>query len=282
MRIVIDDAGDVPGNLTEELDIAVVPINIRFGTEEYLSRVDMTHEQFYQKVAAVEAHNFPKTSQPTPYQFEQVFREILAGGEDKILTITVSDKLSGTYASAVAASRVLADEGTFHLFDSKSGSIAQGLMAVEAARMAREGAGYEVIYRRLIDMRESCSLYFLIDNLEYAVKGGRVSSVRGAMASFLNIKPIMTVADGLIVEASKVRTYKRAVTWMIDAAVADVGQRPVKLAVMHANKPDAAQELLKQARPRFKIAEEFLSEIAISVAINLGPGTVGLVVIPEP
>lgn len=281
MRVVTDDAGDVPADLIEELDIYVLPVNIMFGTEEYLSGITMNHDAFYAKTETVDDHNFPKTSQPTPYQFEQAFEEIVDSGETDILVITVSEKLSGTYASAVAAKNTIGERATVHLFDSQSGSAVQGLMVIEAARMARDGAEAETILARLKTMRDSFSVYFLIDSLEYAVKGGRVSSLRAGFAGLLNIKPIMTLKEGVIVEAGKVRTYKRAVNWMVDATAKDVSTQPVKLAVMHANSRKTGEALLESARPSLNVTEEFFIDMSIAVAINLGPGALGLVAIPE-
>jgi DegV family protein with EDD domain len=281
MRIVMDAAGDIPADLIEELNITVIPVNIMFGTEEFLSGIDIDHAAFYRKVQEVDNHNFPKTSQPTPYQFEQLYKQIIAEGEDEILTITVSEKLSGTYASAVAAARALEGQATFHLFDSRAGAAVQGLMVVEAARMARDGQDIDAILQRITEMRDNFSVYFLIDTLEYAVKGGRVSSLRGAMANILNIKPIMTLDEGLIVEAGKVRTYKKALDYIVNAIVRDVGDRPVRLAVMHAGQPEAGQALLEKARPLLNTSEELFMDMAIAVAINLGPGALGLVAMPE-
>lgn len=280
MHIVMDDAGDIPAGLAQSLGICIVPINIIFGTEQYLSGVTMDHAAFYEKTKTVDDHNFPKTSQPTPYQFEQAYRSLLAQGADEILTVTVSEKLSGTYASAVAAARTLAGQATFHLFDSTAGSGVQGLMAVEAARLARQGATTSHILGRLEQMRAQFSLYFLIDSLEYAVRGGRVSSLRSAVVSVLKIKPLMTVQDGLIVEAGRVRTYKRALDRMIQAVKAEIGEKRVTLAVAHGNRPEAGRQLLAQARPHFQVADAYLMDLAISVAVNLGPGALGLIAIP--
>ena len=165
MRIVMDDAGDVPADVAEKYNIIIVPINIMFGTEQFLSGISMDHDAFYEKVKTVGAHNFPKTSQPTPYQFAEIYKSILAEGESEVLTITVSEKLSGTYASAVAAGRELVGQGTFHLYDSQAGSAGQGLMAIEAARMAADGHDYAAIKARLDEMLQSQSIYFLIDSL---------------------------------------------------------------------------------------------------------------------
>ena len=281
MRVIIDDAGDIPADLADELDIRIIPVNIMFGTEEFLSHVTMDHESFYKKVETVNDQNFPKTSQPTPYQYEELYRELIDQGADEILTVTVSERLSGTYASATTAARALEDQATFHVFDSQSGSAAQGLMAVQAARMARAGENAGAIKARLRQMRNSQSIYFLIDSLEFAVKGGRVGVLRSTMASLLNIKPIMKVEDGLIVEEGKVRTYKKAVAFIVDAVRNDVGDRPVKLAAIHSNDEEAGQALLEKARATLNSTEVFLVDMAISVAINLGPGALGLIAIPE-
>ncbi|RMG89696.1 MAG: DegV family protein [Chloroflexi bacterium] len=280
MRIVMDDAGDVPAELAQELNIRVVPVNIMFGTEQFLSGVEMDQAAFYAKTAEVTAENFPKTSQPTPYQFEQVYREILAEGENEILTITVSEKLSGTYASAIAAARELEGQGTFHLFDSQAGSAAQGYMAIEAARMAQAGESIDAIMARLHKMREEMAVVFTIDSLEYAVKGGRVSSMKSVMASLLNIKPILRLEDGLIVEAGRVRTRKKAIGHIIDMVATEVGNKPVRVAYIHANAADEAKILAERARSVLNVSEELVVDMAVAVAINLGPGALGLVAIP--
>ncbi len=281
MRIVSDDAGDIPPDLAEKHNIAIIPLNITFGTEEFLSGITMDQAGFYEKVSEVGEHNFPKSSQPTPFQFAELYRSILAQGEDEILTITVGEKLSGTYASAVAAAKELAGQGTFHLFDSAGGSAAQGYMTIEAARMAENGASAADILARLEVMRQEQVVVFLINSLEYAVKGGRVSSLQSSFASLLRIKPIMDLKDGLIVEAGRVRTYKKALDYIVEKVAEQVGEKSVKVAYIHAHDLDGANLLRERARRQLNISEEIELEMAVSVAINLGPGALGIVAIPE-
>jgi DegV family protein with EDD domain len=280
MRIVMDDAGDIPPELVKEYNIRILPVNIMFGMEEYLSGISMTHDKFYEKTKHVDASNFPKTSQPTPYQFVQCYQEILASGEDEILAVTVSEKLSGTYASAVQAANELEGQGTFHLFDSQAGSAAQGFMALEAARLAQTGAGMDTILPRLEKMRQEMAVVFTIDSLEYAVKGGRVSSMKSVMASLLNIKPILRLEDGLIVEAGRVRTRKKALDHIVDLIHKQVRDRPLRLAIMHANAPGDAALLQSKAQAQLNVAESVMVDMAIAVAINLGPGALGIAAIP--
>lgn len=282
MRIIIDDAADIPQHLIEAYDIYVVPINIIFGADQFLSGVTMTHAEFYDKIEVINDAAFPKTSQPSPFQFEEAYRALLAVGETEFLTITVSDRLSGTYASADAAARALAGRGRFHLFDSQSGSAAQGLMALEAARLLREGASIEAIMARLEQMRSEIVIIFTIDSLEFARRGGRVSNVKSVMASLLNIKPIVTVRDGIIVEAGRARTRRKAVTRIVADVAKRVGDRPARLAVVHANCEAEAEQLARQAETMLaKQGETLVTDMAISVAVNLGPGALGLIAIPE-
>lgn len=282
LRIVMDDAADAPQELIEACEIYVVPINVMFGGEQFLSGIDIGRASFYEKVKGVRNDAFPKTSQPTPYQFEQVYRQALLDGADELVVVTVSERLSGTYASAVAAAEAVSAEMVVHVFDSQSGSAAQGLMAVEAARMARQGATAEQVLDGLRAMRSKATIFMLIDSLEFAVRSGRVSLIQYGVTSLLNIKAIMTVADGLIVPSGRVRTLGKAKQRIVEGAREAVGNLPVMLASVHANRSEAGADLLEMARPYFNVAEAYLLELALSVAVNLGPGTLGLVAVPLP
>lgn len=280
MRIVMDDTGDLAPELVTKYNIKRIPINVHFGTDEYLTNETIDHDAFYARASNVDAASFPKTSQPTPYQFVQVYESLIAEGEQDILTITVSRALSGTYESAHLAAEELAGKANFHLFDSQFGSAAQGLLALEAARLAADGEPAAAIVAHLEKMRDEIVIYLMIDNLEYAVKGGRVSALRSAMASLLNIKPVMQMKGGLIVEAAKVRTRNKAINSLVDRVAAEVGDRPVQLVAMHARAESAGRKLLEKAAARLNAADTMLVDLSIPVAINLGPGAIGLAAVP--
>ena len=154
-------------------------------------------------------------------------------------------------------------------------------MAIEAARMAETGEDIKPIMARLEEMREQQAVVFLIDSLEYAVKGGRISSWRSTMASLLNIKPIMKLEDGLIVEAAKVRTYKKALDHIVDLVYQQTGSQPCRLAYIHAGASEKVPDLQSKAAEKLNISEEIVTDMAVSVAINLGPGALGIVAVPE-
>jgi DegV family protein with EDD domain len=280
MKVVIDDAADLSEELRTKYNIANIPVNVHFGTEQFLTGENMTHDQFYRKAANVNDDNWPKTSQPSPYQFEEFYRKLMAEGERDILTITVGEKLSGTYPSAIAARKEIGDEANITVFNSETASGAQGMMAVEAVRMDRDGASLDEILDRLAEIRDEHVITLVINSLEWAVKGGRVSGLRGMMASLLNIKPIMYLFDGEVVEAGKVRTHKKALRFMADFAKEKVGDKPVRLSVLHANAAQEAEDLLETVKPMFNAQAVHVVNLCVPVAINLGPGTLGLILLP--
>lgn len=280
MRVVMDDAGDVPDETISSYGIRIVPVNITFGTQQYLSGIDLDHDAFYERIGQIKASSFPKTSQPTPFQFRQVYEEILGNGESEILTVVVSKHMSGTYDSALAAARELEGRGDFHLFDSMAGSAAQGWLTIQSARLAQEGRSADTILQRLHEMREQMVVVFMVQSLEYAVRSGRISSLRSAMASLLNIKPILTVKDGKIIEAGRVRTYGKAMQAIVDFVHQRLGDRPLRVGFIHARAPVGVLELQQLASEKLQICESFLKEMSISVAINLGPGALGIAACP--
>jgi DegV family protein with EDD domain len=280
MRVVMDDAGDVPDEMISDYGIRIVPVNITFGTEQYLSGIELDHDSFYERIRQIKDNSFPKTSQPTPFQFRQVYEEILDNGESEILTVVVSQHMSGTYASALAATRELEGRGDMHLFDSMAGSAAQGLLAIESARLAQAGRSTNTILQRLHEMREQMVVVFMVQSFEYAVRSGRISSLRSVMASLLNIKPILTVNDGKIIEAGRVRTYGKAMQAIVDYVHQRFRDQPLRAGFIHARAPAGALELEQLANEKLQICESFLKEMSISVAINLGPGALGIAACP--
>ena len=277
LRIVTDGAADLPAEWLTEYEISVIPINIQFGEKTYLQGVDLDTEGFYKLVD--ETKKIPKTSQPSPHQFSEFYKNIAQPGEP-ILSIHVTSKLSGTYASAVAAGRELA--GTYKVlpFDSASGSMAIGFMCRSARLLERAGKSLEQIIQHLEEMRASGRLVLALDTLKYAQMSGRVGTMQAALASVLNVKPIAKLQDGLINMIEKVRTRKGSLERLISLIKVEMGDRPLMMAILHARDPQAGRELLEQARTKFNITEIYLVDLSISLAANFGPGTVGIVAFP--
>ena len=277
LRIVTDGAADVLQAWQTEYDIVVVPANILFGEKSYLQGVELDNEGFYKLVD--ESKRIPKTSQPTPHQFTEAYRKIAQPG-DTILSIHVTSKLSGTYASAVIAAEAVKDEFKVIAVDSACGSIAIGFLCREARKMERAGKSVAEILKYIEAVKYKVRIILTLDTLEYARMSGRVKTLQAAFASMLNVKPIAVLRDGELNMAEKVRTRKASLERVIEMAKAEFGDRPVYLAVVHARDLISGQSLLDDVKQRFNCKETVISDLSISVAANLGPGTVGLVLYP--
>lgn len=277
LRIVTDGAADMPAEWVKEYDIDVIPVNIHFGDKTYLQNVDLDNEGFYRLVD--ETHKVPKTSQPSPHQFTEFYKRIAQAG-DTILSIHVTSKLSGTFASAEAAARDLAEQ--FHIipFDSLTGSAGIGMMCRVARLMERAGASVEEILTRLEQMRAQCRIVLALDTLEYARMSGRVGTLQAALASALNVKPIAMLKDGAIKMVEKVRTRHASLERLVEMMAEEFSDKLVDLTVVHSRDPKSAQSLVEQVKSRLNIRDLFVTDLSISVAANLGPGTVGLVIYP--
>jgi DegV family protein with EDD domain len=269
LRIVTDGAADLLPAWKAEYGIDVIPVNIMFGERSYLQGVELDNEGFYKLVD--EKKRIPKTSQPTPHQFVEFYRRIAQKG-DTILSIHVTAKLSGTYASAVSAAEEVKNDFKVFPLDSASGSLGIGLMCREARRLDRAGKSAEEIVQYLEDIKYKVRVILTLDTLEYAKMSGRVKTLQAALASVLNVKPIAVLRNGDLSMASLDR--------VIEMAKEEYGDKPVYLAVVHARDPKSGEELLEEASKHFNHRETMLGELSISVAANLGPGTVGLILYP--
>ena len=277
LHIVMDGAGDLPQEWKELFAIHVIPINIHFGDRMYLQGVDMDDKSFYQAAASSPA--VPKTSQPTPQQFIQFYEKIAQAG-DTILSIHVTSKLSGTYESAVIAANELAGRIKVLPFDSGSGSAAMGFMCREARQLIGAGISLDNVLDRLDVIRKQTRIVLTLDTLEYARKSGRVKALQAALASALQIKPIVELHDGILNMAERVRTRHRALDEIVAKLAAEMSGRLANVAVVHSQSPDVAELLREKVQKVMNTAEIIITDLSIGVAANLGPGTVGVVAYP--
>jgi DegV family protein with EDD domain len=261
--------------MVEEHDITIVPINIHFETEMYKEGVDMDWDLFYRKID--EMGIIPTTSQPSVGEFVELYRRLASEGADAIISTHVTGKLSGTYQSATMASQEVADEVKVYPHDSLAGSAALGLACVEASRMAREGKSPEEIVARLDEIRSRVNVLFVMENLEYPRKSGRVGGLKAALGSVLNLKPVVSLEDGLLDIAESVRTRKKSLERLLDIAEERVGTTaPVKMGVIHARAPEVAEEMLARVKERFNCQESYVVELCASLTVHFGPGMIGL------
>ena len=276
-RIVTDGAADMPAGWEKEYDIQVIPINIQFGEKSYLQGVELSNEDFYRLVD--ESGKIPKTSQPSPFQFKKFYESVAKAG-DTILSMHVTSKLSGTFESAVTAAHELAGKFNIIPFDSGAGSAALGMMCREARLMERAKLATQQIIERMYQIRRNVQIVLTMDKLDYARMSGRVGALQAALASALNVKPIVVLKEGLLDMAERVRTRGKAIDRVLEILTSRFENELVNVAAVHACDRESAQALLERARNAFNIQELIITELSVAVAANLGPGTVGLIVYP--
>jgi len=277
LRIVTDGAADILPEWANEYGIDMIPANILFGEKSYLQGEELDNEGFYKLVD--ETKRIPKTSQPSPHQFVEFYRKIAQKG-DTILSIHITAKLSGTYASALSAADELQNEFQIIPVDSACGSLGIGLMCREARKMERAGKSVDEIVNFINTTKNNVRVILTLDTLEYAKMSGRVKTLQAALASLLNVKPIAILRDGDLNMAEKVRTRKASLDRVIEIAKEEFGSKPVYLAVVHARDIKSGRALLDDAKSHFNCVETMIGELSISIAANLGPGTVGLILYP--
>lgn len=202
IRIIIDSTT----NLKEELkdNFTVVPLSLRFGDEEYVDGVTISHDEFYKKLT--NSNVVPTTSQPTPEAFSKIFKEVSDAG-DQALVITIASKLSGTYQSAAIAATEHKD---IYVVDSKSVAIGTAILVEMAFDMVNRGMSLCDIVAKLEEEREKLTIIAMVDTLEYLKRGGRISKTVAFAGGLLSIKPILCVANGEITMISKARGEKQA------------------------------------------------------------------------
>jgi len=277
LHIVTDGAADMPPEWGDEYDIHTIPINIQFGDKTYLQFIDLDFDGFYKMVD--ESKDFPKTSQPSPHQFVEYYKSIAKEG-DTILSMHVTSKLSGTYQSSVMAAEELKDTYNVIPVDSAGGSMGLGFMCRIVREMDRAGKSIEEILAYIERIKYKVLIILTLDTLEYARMSGRVGTLSAALASVLNVKPIAVLKDGIVDMVGKVRTRKAALSKVLEMGQEVFGTQEVYLSVVHARDLKSGAHLLDEAKEIFNTKDAVLTDLSVSLAINFGPGTVGLVLYP--
>lgn len=267
-RIVVDSTSDLPTATMEELGIIMVPLKVHFGTEEFRDRVELEEDEFFRKLG--EATELPKTSQPSPGDFLEAYKQV--PDHEAILSIHLSEKLSGTYQSAVLAARELPGRD-IRVVDTGNVTAAAGLLVLVAADMLRDGSSPAEVEQALVEMRGRTRLLAILDTLKYAVMGGRVSKVQGALGGLLRVKAVMLVHQGEIDRLPPARTWGQAFQKVADDIRAHGGAE--RISVIDAQAPDSRAALraeLQKSFPGVPITEGTLGAV---IGTHAGPGAVG-------
>ena len=279
VAIVTDSASDLPPAAAAAAGIAIVPLVVNFGPQTFKAGVDLSTEQFWQRMTAPDAP-FPTTAASAPGEFKAVYDKAFAEGAEAIVSIHVAGSLSATLKSAEIAKGLLPNR-EIHIVDSGSASMGEGILAQIGAEMAAQGTPAAEIARVLDDRKKDLDLYVALDTLEYLKKGGRISGARAAIGTLLSFKPIITIRDGVVETADKPRTRSKARERTIELLV----QRPIeRLAVLFTPPADAdsfRKEVVTRAGSQLQAKNVSVQPVGASVGPHLGPGCVGAVVLYE-
>ena len=271
VKIVTDSAADLPPTLAEELGITVVPVYLRFGDEIYRDRVDISEDEFYHRLLHDPIH--PSTTQPTPQDFAETYQK-LSQEADGIISIHISSRLSGTYNSAIQGKQLVEDGCPIEVVDSQTVSIANGLIAMEAAKIARSRKSLEQVVAEVKQIIPSIHLLILLDTLKYLAKGGRIGKAKALLGSILNVKPLLTVKDGELVPAGQVRTRSQGIQRLFNFAKNAVGIQD--LSIVYSTTPDEAQILAERIGSIFPQERITLARVGPALGVHAGPGALAI------
>ncbi|UCG24311.1 MAG: DegV family protein [Chloroflexota bacterium] len=273
VAIATDSVANIPVGLIEEYDIKVIPQCLNWVGKTYLDGIDITTEEFYQRLAS--AKELPTTSQPSAGEFREFFLEV-AEGCDSIVCIVVSDHLSGTLDSANAAVKMIPDF-PIEVVDSRSASMGQGFIVLAAANAAGAGKSYAEVAELARGLVPGVRAVFVVDTLEFLHRGGRIGGARRLLGSVLSIKPLLHLVNGQIEPLANVRTKRKALERALEIIEEDTaGKGPLHAAVLHASTPDEAEKFYVAVEGRLQPVELLLTELTPVVGTHTGPGLVGL------
>jgi DegV family protein with EDD domain len=270
VAIVTDSTADLLPALAAARSIAVVPLTLHFDGQSLLDGVDITPSEFYRKLPNATTH--PTTSQPSPGQFADTYAALLAD-HDSIVSIHISQKLSGTFESAQQAAE-LTDPKRVHVIDSQVVSMSLGLVTLAASKLAEQGADAISIVDKVDAMRPEVQTYFSVATLEFLRRGGRIGRASALLGSVLQVKPVLCIRDGLVTPLERVRTFERALNRVVELVRAVDRGHGVCACVGHAGAEADAERVARELEP---IAETLMIQpLGPVVGAHAGPGVVGV------
>jgi len=266
VKVVTDSCSDITPQLAQELGITVVPLYVQFGDEAYRDNVDLSTEEFYHKLETSKVH--PTTATATPADFAELFTK-LAEETKEILTITLSEKFSATYAAALQAKTMVKKDCQIEVIDSRAGAGAQMLLVILAAQMARAGDNLAQIADRVRRAIPRVHVRVSFDTLEYLRRGGRIGKTQAFLGGLLKVNPIVGVKDGATFPIARPRNRAQAIDFLINF-VKEFSQIEA-LAIEDATTPHDLQTLAERLKDVVPPERTYLSKVSPVVGTHVGP-----------
>ena len=273
IRIVTDSTSDLPPALAEQLDVTVIPANVVINDVNYRDGVDLTPDEFFQHLTT--GDRLPTTSQPSVGVFQSAYQELLDQGHD-IVSIHLSQKLSGTVNSATQAKAALGDAANIEVIDTNLASIAVALVVAAAAEHARETDSCQEVAERVRQDLGLTGVVFSLDTLEYLQKGGRIGKAQAFIGSLLSVKPILTLLDGEVHPLERPRNHERAMRRLAEL----VRERaPVqRMGIIYSTEPSWAEDLKDRLSDVMPPEQVITGRFGPAVGAYVGPNGLGVAV----
>ncbi len=269
VRIVTDSACDLTDDLVKQHDVIVVPLTIRFGVEELEDRRELSPEEFWRRCQGKGA--LPETAAPAPGAFIAAYQQAADEGADSVLCLTLSSKLSATYASAVTAADTFTSIPV-RVVDTRSVTMGQGLTVIAAAEESAGGADLDQLVAAAEDRTSRIRVYGVLGGLDFLQRGGRIGGAQALLGSLLSIKPVIMVKDGEVAEESKQRTRSRALSYLVAKVAADV---PLERLAVADGACDDVEDVMKQLSAIPADHPVVSVQLGPVVGSHTGPNTVG-------
>ena len=271
VHIVTDSSCDLPDNLISEMNIKIVPLKIRFGDTEFVDRVELTTEQFWEKCQA--SDELPSTAAPSPGAFVEEFQNAASEGATGVVAILLSGELSATIEAAQQAAQLVKDEIEVRVIDSRTVTLGLGSVVMGAASAANSGANIEEVAAIATDSVNRTQVHAALDTLENLRKGGRIGAAGSLLGSMLSIKPLIEVRNGVVEPAGKQRTRGKALSYLVGVVEQNADQIE-QIFVTHAACDDV-DSFLEQVRSVVSV-EVLVGEVGPVVGAHAGIGTIGV------
>ena len=279
IRIITDSGSDISQKRAEELGIRVIPISFTFDGETYYKEgIDMSTEEFYDRLKT--SQQIPKTTQITPIEFSDIFNEEYDNGYDTLIVVTLSSQASGIYQNATMIASEIMEErgGEIIVIDSLGYTGIYGAPVIHAAHMLKEGGSKDEIVSYLNDVLPTLKAYFLVDDLLHLKKGGRINAATLAVANMLDIKPILTIRDGVVVQKDKLRGNKKIYKKLIENALDDDFEFEGKtILIPYSGNKESAIAMREALEEEFDNVKVFDCQLGAIIGSHGGPGLVGFI-----
>lgn len=278
IKIITDSGSDITQERAKQLGIRVIPISFTFDGEKYYKEgVEMEVSEFYDRLRTAE--NTPKTTQVTPVEFTDIFNEEYDNGYDTLIVVTISSSGSGMNQNARMAAAEVMDErgGDIIVIDSQGYSCIYGAPIIHAAHMINEGKTKDEIIDYIENVLPTMKAYFLVDDLLHLKKGGRINAATLVIANMLDIKPVLTIKDGIVVQKDKLRGSKKILKKLVENAQDDYELDGKSILVPFTGSKERAQELKEALSEEFENVKLIVCQVGAVIGCHGGPDLVGFV-----